>query len=351
LRSRWQRAVDEDSCDPKVAATIVGELIPSSASVTGVEAYGHGNRAQSINSTHGDVDWERLTTESLGEREVRDQDVLVAMQNAGTKEGVKTLGESIAGSKAFAEQVVFLDQFYRVDATIRLKVATVAIRKMRPLDLTGWHREPAPFGSLRRWIARASYSESVFPNWLIDEIAECIPTSIPDANALYFDFRSQLDSTTQALVRKQFFEAVRNHFSGASAERLASSFNANHPYSLGHLIRLDHKEYPEQFLTRARDWRWIAPLLVQGMKEEPQKLVPQVMMLFGEYGPGGQMPEWFKFDEGALRELFCEKWPEALSLLCQEVAVPETMEGWFRLAAPLAAKAARDLLVKRDPVE
>lgn len=345
VKARWQRAAEESGYDARTLGAIVGELVFASSHVTGVKLWSVGNRCQSITSSRGEVYWERLTSESVSEPGVRDQEVLRAIRSATTPDGVEALGRRFAKSTEFAELVVFFERFSRqIDDSTLLRVASVAVREMRPLEIGSWNRDPTSFGSLKAWIDRFPYSDMALRDWLAKEMELCLPSGIRDANALFFDIgRKHLDMEAQAHVRQQFVASIKEHFAQIAVSDFATIFNPDYPYSLGHLIRLDRKPYPETFLTQGAKWAWLAPLVLEGMRQYPQVIVPQVMMMFGNFGPMGEMPTWFKYDEEELRGFFGERLPEAVLLLSQELVIPPTAEGWFRLAGGLGTKAAQDL--------
>jgi hypothetical protein len=345
VKARWQRVAEESGYDARALGAIMGELVYASSHVTGVKLWSKGNRCQSIGSSRGEIYWERLTSESVSERGVRDQEVLRAIQSATTPDGIEALGRRFAESTEFAELVVFFDRFSRqIDDSTLLQVASVAVRKMRPLEIGAWNRDPASFGSLKTWVDRFPYSDVTFRDWLAKEMELCLPNGLRDANALFFDFgRRQLDMEAQGNVRERFVARVKEHFAQIPTSDFAAIFDPDYPYSLGHLVRLDRKPYPEMFLTRGADWQWLAPLVLEAMRQCPQVIVPQVMIMFGNYGPSGQMPTWFKYDEEELQGFFGERLSEAVLLLSQELIIPPTADGWFQLAGPLGTKAAQDL--------
>lgn len=350
LKADWKRIANDSGYDSRRLGALLGELVWSSTYVTDVKVYSVGNRCQSIRSSRGPVYWERLTTDSIAENDVRDQEVLAVMQNATNTNGAATLGKRFSESAEFAELVVFFDQFsHRINDDTLFSVASVAVRHMRPLDIGSWNREPGSFGSLKRWLDRVTFPEERLRDWLAEEMVECLPHGLRDANALYFDIaRSQLSGEAQVNVRQRFIAAVKECFAKLSAADFAALFDRDYPYSLGHLMRLDRKDYPPAFLASGADWQWLAPLLLDAMKQHPEVVIPQVLMAFGNSGPGGTMPTWFKYDEELLKVVFGERVSEAVSLLAQDIAIAPTAEDWFKLVAPLATAAAKELLSRLE---
>jgi len=66
------------------------------------------------------------------------------------------------------------------------------------------------------------------------------------------------------------------------------------------------------------------------------------MMVFGDYGSGGEAPTYFKFNEAELEDLFENKLANAVAMLAHPIEIAEDMKGWFPLAAPLGTKSAQE---------
>jgi hypothetical protein len=350
LKTRWLRAVTESGFDSHLLGTVLAELVPSSAYITGVAQMGHGNRCQSITSSRGDVYWERLTTETLSDGAVRDQEVLQLIRGATSDEGITLLANRFAESMEVAELVLFFDKWSRaVDDAALLKIATVVIRKSRPLVRRRLNRETTSLWALREWMEKLSYADTALRDWLVVEMEHCLPHSLADANTLFMDFgRSKLDQDAMISVRTRFVNALREVLSTISPLEFARMFDADYPYSLGQLIRLDGKTYPEPLLTDAKSWQWLRGMLLDAMTHAPELAIPQVMMLFGTFGPGGHYPTWFKYDEMAMLDLFGEELRRAVALLSQDFAISSSAEPWFQLAGPLGTKQARNWLKQMD---
>lgn len=352
LKERWRSAVSESEGDSSHLAAILGELIWSSTKITDCSFFKSSNRVQSINDyrtgSRGDIYWERLTGGSITPKSVRDQDVLTAMCKAVDGADIELFGQRFAASDEFAEIVLFFEGLMqRMNQKVVLQIASPALQALRPLP--PGNTEPGALVYLTRWLDGLPYNDPDYQQWLASEMERCLPNSLLDAERIFWRFgKSKMETSMLLTVRQQFVVSVRKHFEGANVDDFASCFVASFPYSLGHLIRLDEKDYPAEYLTKPSDWVWSADLLIEGMRRHPQILIPQVLMLFGGFGPGGQIPTWFKLDEDRYRELFGERWPEALRLLTQDVVVPPDAEGLFRYAAPLGTAEARRLAASLD---
>lgn len=345
IRRQWGKVVEESGHDPVVLGTIVSELIPSLAALTGVTAWAHGNRCQSIGSNRGATYWERLTTESLSDRELRDQDVLTVLAGATTEEGATTLGKRAGKSRDFAELVSFFRRFSRnaVDDDHLLQALAVALNHVRPFERSWLSENVSSYESVIKWIETISVNEQVLRDWLSKQLEACLPQHLQDANYLYHDIQKRISRDCCQVVRMRLLGHCQRAFGAMSPQEFSACFDGNFPYTLAHLVRSE-KTKSEALLTRAEDWRWLSPLLLESMEAFPETIVPQVMMLFGDYGTGEEGPTYFDFDEGELRSLFGDELPRALKLLTHTLIIPETMEGLFRLAAPLGTQKAKDWL-------
>ena len=341
LKYRWGKVVEDSGCDPAVLGVILAELVPLSASLTGVRCWTHGNRCQSIRSKRGDIYWERLTAESLIDGDVRDQDVLSVLAEATDDKGIIVLGQRAAASEEFTDLVTFFNRFSRrIEIDSLLQAAEIALKLVRPFRRSSLGGVSTIFESIKLWFSFVPHNDIRFRDWVIKQICDYLPYYLEDANFLYFDtMRERLGLENLRFVRERVMERCREVFENMTADKFSSCFDKDYPYALGHLIRLDNKN-SDALMARAKDWRWMAPLLLQSMESHPEIMVPQVMMMFGTYGPGGTMPTFFNYNEDEMSLMFGDDLRCAVSLLAQPVVLSETMEAWFRLAAPFGAAAA-----------
>lgn len=347
LKEQWLLAINKYGYDPHTIGTILGELVYSSVIITGRISWAKGNRCQSIGSTRGDTYWERLTADIVSPFEIRDQDVLNTIYSAATGDGIKTMGGRFAESGEFAELVLFFEKFSRrLKEEDVLQISSVAIRKMRPLRHVRTPFESTPLSALSEWLTiRLPYNDPRMLEWLKSEIAACLPFGLVDANFLYFRFATdRFDTDALVALRQHFVENVRKHFESISTKDFSECFDTSYPFSFGHLVRIDRKNYPAGFLTKPHDWAWLSKLVLGGMKNYPQVLIPQTMIAFGDFGPEGQMPTWFKYDVDALKEFFGDQFSEALLLLTQELNYSPESDSWFKFAGPLGTNEAKRLL-------
>lgn len=347
LKERWRAAVSELEDDSSYLAAILGELILSSTKITSCSIFTTSNRSQTINEystgSRADIYWERLAAGSLPRTVIHDQEVLTALFKAADGVDIDSFGRRFAASKEFAELALFFERFVqRVNEKAVLQIATPTLQALRPLPSPTM--EPGALFYLARWLDKLPYNEPAYRQWLATEMERCLPQGLLDAEQVFWRFgKSKLDTDALASVRQQLVTSMRNHFESASAHDFAVCFRGSYPYSLGHLVHCGEKSGSDKFLTKPSEWIWLQDKLIDGMIQEPQTMIPQVMMLFGEFGPGGQTPTYFKYDEEKYRELFGDQWPEALRLLTQDIVVASEADGWFRLAAPLGTAEARRL--------
>lgn len=345
IKERWHEVVAKSDCDSDILGSILGELVWSSTKITDCPLWNAGKHCQSVNSSRGNIYWERVASDAISTSGISDQEVLKAIYAASGGDGVQSLGEKFADSNEFAELILFFENFNRrIENETLLRIASVVLQRMAPLHHYPDQAAPS-LTTLKLWLHKViPFSDSNYTDWLASEIESCLPSRLPDANWLFFNFaREKLQSDQFLKLRQYFVLSVRRHFEFMSPADFARCFEANYPYSLSQLIRIDRKVYAPECLTNFSDWIWLRNLLLEGMRLGPQVLIPQVIGAFGEFGPEGGMPTWFKFEESGLKEVFGEKIDEALQLLSQDLEIQPNTEGWFKLAWPLAIKEAKRL--------
>jgi len=350
LKERWRIAVSELEDDSKNLAAILAELIWSSTGITNYSGFHNSNRFQSINAnmtkSRSNVYWERLSSGAVPPNIIRDQEVLKALQNIGQGVDTESFGQRFAKSNEFAELVLFFENEVRgVSDQVILAVATAVIKTSRPMPVD--FSDSDAFENLQTLLKRFSTEDPDYQRWVTLEIENCFPDSLLDAEKIFWKLgKEKLHGAALMAIRQSFVKCVRMYVSKVNADVFASYFSISYPYSLAAIFHMHEKSSSPEFLTRPSDWIWISDLLIESMSKHPQVMVPQVIMLFGEYGPGGQHPTFFKYDEAKYSELFRERWPEVLRFFTQEIVVSDESEGWFRLAAALATAEAKRLAVE-----
>jgi|CXWL01.1.fsa_nt_gi hypothetical protein len=107
--------------------------------------------------------------------------------------------------------------------------------------------------------------------WLKSRIATAIQTSLYFAEYLYeiwaHPFRGIMVGNDQAVIRDFLAEAARRTY--AEPARLAKTLTPLYPMSLATLIA-PGVESEAHALRQPEDWAWLAPVLVDGLKEDPE---------------------------------------------------------------------------------
>jgi len=353
VKKEWNRAVSESSYDPEVLGAIISELSPWGSSLTGVINYSRTKRCQSISSDRGNIYWERLVTSTLKDGELRDQEVLSYVTHAVNDEGIAALGLRAAKSPEFAMLVLFfkISSNHIISDSSLLKAASHALQYTFPFEWASLSNETSAYRYIVRWIHNIiQYGDNSFPIWLQEQMALCIPNRIRDLTILFKDTHDLLIEGASRDIRKWLIEQCQISFLSLTTNDFSSLFSNKDPYLLGNLIRIDRKS-ADWLFGRGKDWHWLAPLLLKSLEEFPQIMIPQVMMVFGDFGPDGMMPTFFNFNEDELAALFGKELNRAVKLLTQPLNITEDMEPWFKCAAPLGTKKAVEWNLRLENVD
>lgn len=344
LKQRWLRACELSGHDDILLAKLLAELGYASTHITGIEAWDVKNRCQSVNSARGNVYFDRLTAEDMLGNELRDQEVLQLRATATSEETLTALGKRFASSVEFADLFVFFEKYHReFRFESALPLASIILNELHPFG--DYNREDQTYIRLRIWLEQLNFENEPYFEWLANEIEKCIPKHLPDAIRLFHEMRhGHGDSKDTIVLRNRLVNAVKTAFANLGAAEITQCFLPEYIWSLAHLIRIDGKAYPPEFLTNPGDWAWLAPKIIDAMREHRSTFMPQVMVLFGKYGPGGGLPTFWEYDENAMRTFFGSRYREALELLAIETEFPKAQGEFFQQAAELGFKEAQKLL-------
>jgi hypothetical protein len=144
----------------------------------------------------------------------------------------------------------------------------------------------------------------------------------------------------QCVIRRLVVAKVIRQLSALTPEEVASCFPPAFPYTLAHLIRLDGREYPPEFLTQPADWTAIHTAVIAAAKANPTRMVPQLIAAFGRFGPPYQIYTSFDFIDDQVKE-FCEgDVKQFFSVFAKEFAVDPKLNSNFARLIPLARAEA-----------
>jgi hypothetical protein len=349
LRTEWKEALAEVDANRLAVETLVGDLFPSSHAITGRKNWLHSNRLQSVASSRGDVYMERIAAGDMPKRSVRDQSVLRYLDAMSRGEFAHSFAESFVTSRVFAELAVFFDDALRqrrgelqVLASARLVAASAMLRiqsAQRP-DRLLW--EGATHHLIKHWISKGT-GDPEYIAWATGEILTRIPNDLFKGTELYLDLFRDMDISIeiQSRVRDQILAKAHSAFDEITPTGFAALFPGHFPYTLSYLVRLDTKGPSDVLRARLQDWAWLKPHILGALSERPDIFVPQVLPLFGTYGPQPGPYETYKFNDDAVAEFFGPERARFYELTAQPFAPDPKLDENFKRLLPLAAEEAR----------
>jgi hypothetical protein len=346
LRSEWQDAVVESKTDSGALDILLCNLFPKAFAITREHSSNQTNRVQSLNSKRGEVYLERIVAGSVSSNAVRDQDVLTALLSVAQGEAFDAFADQFTASREFAEIAIFFDESgaISVPQAIRMEASAVLIRRMSNVS-QGQRLELSLVHDLfSKWQSRISRQDADFPDWATAQISQFVPSNLLHATELWFDLvRDEfIELEKQVEIRQMVVQIVRDQLSTLNPEQLARSFRSDFPYTLGRLIRLDRRAYPEEFLTKYSDWAWMSTLLLEAAERFPEIVGPQLIQEFGNYGPHPGPFTWFNFRDQDIAAFFGENRATFYALMSQPFTPDSKIDANFKRLFPLASKQAKE---------
>lgn len=345
LRTEWREAAAESRTDSRALDILLCNLFPKAFAITGKDRWNQSNRVQSVNSKRGEVYLERIVSGFMSKNAVRDQDVLRDLVAVSQGEGYGAFADRFARSREFADLALFFDQPHTLSQSARRETSALLIQSISKAVGPGRLERSIVHDLFSQWESRISREALEFVEWAATQIIQFIPTNLLHATELWFDLvrDDYLELEKQIEIRHLIATAVRQRLPTLSIESFASCFPRDFPYTLGHLIRLDGKDYPPGFLTPYGDWAWMGSLILHAAQVYPEILMPHLIDAFGEYGPRGNVYTVFKFREDDVASFFGGDVAEFYALASKPFSPDPGIDANFQRLFPLAAAEAMKL--------
>jgi hypothetical protein len=347
LRDDWKDAIKECDGDPSAIERLVQDTFPAGGPLTaGKRFYQHSNRVQSLRSQRGNTYLDRIIAGEMFEGAVSDQDVLTALIEVGDGRNADAFADRFASSRDFAEVAIFFDATPQLSQSKRLAVSSLLIQGIISRS-NGDRFEESPVHDLfSKWQSRGENDTPEYREWAANEILKRIPSDLLHATELYFDLirDAHVAFEAQCTIRRLVVEKVISELSVLPPEEVALCFPSAFPYTLAHLIRLDGKEYPPEFMTRPADWTAIYDAVIAAANTNPSRIVPQLIAAFGKYAPPYQVYTTFEFVEDAVEEFCGEDVKQFFSVFRREFAIDPKLSPNFARLIPLARAEASSRL-------
>lgn|GEM_PF-1786613 len=352
LRNEWREAVAEARADSRALDILLCNLFPKAFAITGKDTWNQSNRVQSVNSKRGEVYLERIVSGFMPRKTVHDQDVLRELVAVSGGESLQSFADRFASSREFAELALFFDQSHTLSQPIRRQTTALLIQSLSKKAGSERLENSNVHDLFSKWESRISREAVEFVEWAAAQIIQFVPSNLLHATELWFDLvrDDYLELEKQIQIRKLVVKAVREKLSTLTPEQFARCFPSDFPYTLGHLIRLDRKDYPPEFLTKHSEWTWMAPLLLDSARVHPEILMPHLINEFGEYGPQGNVYTAYKFRKDDVTEFFGRDVAEFYALASEPFAPDPRIDTNFQRLFPLAAVEAKIYVGREENV-
>jgi hypothetical protein len=349
LRTEWKEALAKVDANRLAVEALMGDLFPSSHAITGRQNWLHSNRLQSVASSRGSVYLDRIAAGALSKHAVRDQTVLRYLDAMARGKIPESFAETFVTSRTFAEITVFFDDALRqrrgeleVSTSSRLSAASTMLEIQSNQHPNRMFWEGATHHLIKHWVEKGT-GDPAYITWATEEILKRIPNNLFKATELYLDlFRDMHISTeAQSSVRDEILAKARSVFLELPPGDFAALFPAHFPYTLSYLVRLDTKGPSDALRTRPQDWAWLKGQILSGLRERPDILIPQVLPIFGTYGPQPGPYETYKFIDHSVAEFFGEDRARFYELIAQPFTPHPNLDANFKRLLPLAAGEAQ----------
>lgn len=329
MAAAWAAVTANAEFDVEAAEILINELMPSSNQLFGPKYYTHGNRIQSISLPGGPDYWSRLTSEALDLHEVRDQSVLRAIVAVrDSPDHLSALVDQALASDAFAGLLGFFEQHHQFLREHALSVLSTMHGCLRQKLGSATNDDEHSYQLVRNALGRNFWhNDNLVQPWLEKEIIACFPGHLRLACDLFLFFGRRTGFAGE--IRKVLHREAVKHFSGQPGIKFTQGFDPHYPWTLYHLLFAYGDEPADLLVARGEDWQFLVPVILDGMKNASNVMVPAALFAFGDGKPGSGMPlTHVELRESLIDEVFGEQRPEFLRLAANYSPPADLAESW-----------------------
>lgn len=230
--------------------------------------------------------WTRLNREEIDVNEIRDQQVLRAIdgwkaQRDSAVFQSHTMANATLAVEGFADKI---EQFgERFDGKEVRDLASRLFAIILQRDVIGDAADCPGFIQLWR-IASKSQCDS-HGDWVIGEIRRALPVSLNFANRLYDYWRHTESHGHHRLtleLRARFVQSVRNVYQ-SNADVFVSALDPEYPWSIYHLVVYHGSQEGGGPGLDKEDWLWFGPVLLAAAFVKKEVVIPQISVLLTDY--------------------------------------------------------------------
>lgn len=323
LQKKWNCTTENAKWDITAAEKLVAFLFPAfSSKPHSLQT----NVLQGVQDSKPTDYWSRLNNEEIEIDEIRDQDVLQAL-NKWKKDNNAICFKKLLLPEALFECQELAPKFehfapHFLNGNDFRSIASSLFNIMLTKEGVHANNESCSgFLSLWRLSTRNSIDSKKHNKWILDEILKALNVSLRFANDLfyYWQCNSQGEVSSKESrpeLHKPLVEKAKCLY-GSSPKRLISVLDPQYMYSISHFSR--HLNLPEQGGSgyKPHEWKWLASLLIEAAEINTATILPQIVQLIFKEDMGvGDFTH--RFDSTFATEFFDERLLEVMSLLAKE---------------------------------
>jgi hypothetical protein len=282
LAAEWEAAIEGADWDRHMGETLVVFLIPKAARYLGTQVCTDTpTRPQGVNHTAPTDYWRRVLAESLSPGDIRDQDVLRAIDDWSEFPNVdRLLVQRLCSDQLFA--AIWEHFSWRVKDDDLLKLASQLFGTI--LDQDGAKasaRHPAVL-ALWRSCRRLSQNRDRVP-WFESMIRSAMSRSLLFAVELYdywgFLRHGFVSTEERNHLREAMVDEARRRYHLSDPQSLVDVLYKDCPYALRWFILPTDNEQLPSLLRNPADWRWFGPVILAAARSAPDETIPHVAAL------------------------------------------------------------------------
>ncbi len=282
---------------------------------------------QSVNVGQPTDYWTRLNREEIAEGEIRDQQILRAIEQWKADSNAQvyqehTMAEALLQVDGFADKIEQFGQF--LDGKQVRDLASELFTRIREGGKIDDAKNCPGFIQLWRISLKSRYE--FHENWVAGEISRALPVSLRFASDIYYYWRSDQASHTSPTpeLRKRFVDNARSAY-GNNAKVFIDALDPDYPWSIYHLVVFHGSRENGGPGLANEDWLWFGPILLASVAVNRQVLLPQISVLLTDhsYNPiaerRGETAHKCDFDDSVAQKVFGqERMRDLMVLLSQD---------------------------------
>ncbi|MDH5572949.1 MAG: hypothetical protein OEY89_14390 [Gammaproteobacteria bacterium] len=323
IHEKWNAISQDAEWDDVSASKLIAFIFPSwDVDIT----FGSNKVPQMVNDSTPVDYWIRANTEIIERNEIRDQEVLLAIETWQNSESAKafrdyTLPAALCHNSDFSKIFEYFGKWVMNYKTLR-KLASELFAEILEYYGNAADRDSSlAFTSLWRLYLRADYNKIHHEEWLYQELSNALKVSLSFSNDI-FNFWSHENDFQQAPpikpeIHMHYKEIVKStYYSNKSA--FLNALDDTKVYSIYHLVVLySQPRFGGTDLgTEIDDWRWLITMILESAIDNPSAYAVYLapMIARSQITDDGKT---FQFDEKVASTVFDDKLPDVMNMFLE----------------------------------